>query len=124
MFDHVGLAVTDFAKSKAFYEKALAPFGYKLLFGEDGVYAGFGSDRPQFWISQGDAEHPIVTGAHVAFSCKNRESVDAFHAAAIAAGAKDNGAPGLRPEYHENYYGAFVHDLDGNNIEAVCHRPE
>lgn len=121
MFDHVGFAVTDFVKSKAFYNKALEPLGYKFLFGEDGIYAGFGGDRPQFWISQGDAQHPVVTGAHVAFSCANKELVDAFYHAAIAAGGKDNGRPGLRPEYHEHYYGAFVHDLDGNNIEAVCH---
>ena len=119
MFDHITITVSDFQQSKAFYEACLAPFGYRSLFGEDGVYAGFGSTRPQFWISQRDDTHPTVTKTHIAFSCSTRELVDAFYTAAIAAGGKDNGKPGLRPEYHENYYGAFVIDPDGNNIEAV-----
>jgi catechol 2,3-dioxygenase-like lactoylglutathione lyase family enzyme len=123
MFDHIGLRVSNFAQSKAFYEKALAPLESKPLFGEDGAYFGFGKDRPRFWISQSDEERPASRGLHVAFACSTRALVDAFYAAALAAGGKDNGKPGLRPEYHEHYYGAFVLDPDGNNIEAVCHLP-
>lgn len=123
MFDHVGLRVTDFAQSKTFYEKALLPLEYKPLFGEDGLYFGFGKDRPQFWISQADGERPATKGAHIALACPTHALVDAFYEAAIAAGGKDNGKPGPRPEYHEHYYGAFILDPDGNNIEAVCHTP-
>lgn len=119
MLDHITINVTDYAKSKAFYEKALAPLGMRMLYEvEEGVACGFGKDRPQFWISVADAEHPHTT-AHIAFACANHDEVKAFYDAAIAAGGKDNGAPGPRPEYHENYYGGFVHDLDGNNIEGV-----
>jgi catechol 2,3-dioxygenase-like lactoylglutathione lyase family enzyme len=127
MLDHIGFTVTDFARSKAFYERALAPLGVRIVKqvtlsedGEDG-YAGFGIDRPQFWIGTGK---PLIGRLHVAFAAKNRAEVRAFHEAAIAAGGKDNGAPGLRPHYHENYYGAFVLDPDGHNIEAVNHLPE
>ncbi len=119
MFDHITIHVSDFQKSKAFYEKSLAPLGYKVIAGEEGIYSGFGDKRPQFWISQSDELHPHVTGVHIAFSCANRELVDAIYHAAIDAGGKDNGKPGLRPKYHENYYGAFFIDPDGNNIEAV-----
>ncbi len=120
MLDHVGLVVSDYAGSKRFFERALAPLGYTLLM-EFGTVAGFGADgKPDFWIAQG-APAPSV---HVAFSSSDRATVDAFHAAAIAAGGRDNGPPGLRPQYHPNYYGAFAFDPDGNNIEAVCHRPE
>jgi catechol 2,3-dioxygenase-like lactoylglutathione lyase family enzyme len=126
MLDHVGYAVTDFAKSKAFYLKIFAPLGVKLLMeiGEDvtggGEHAGFGITKPDFWIGTGKA---AISGVHVAFEAKSRADVDAFYKAAMAAGAGDNGPPGLRPHYHEHYYGAFVLDPDGNNIEAVCHRP-
>ncbi len=127
MLDHIGFTVTDFARSKAFYERALAPLGVRIVKqvtlsedGEDG-YAGFGIDRPQFWIGTGK---PLIGRLHVAFAAKSRAEVRAFHEAAIAAGGKDNGAPGLRPHYHENYYGAFVLDPDGHNIEAVNHLPE
>jgi|SRR5271166_789126 len=119
MLDHIGLVVSDFSKSKSFYERALAPLGYQKLMEFDGA-AGFGMDgKPDFWISQGKPQQPV----HVAFAASERKIVDAFHQAATSAGARDNGAPGLRTQYHPSYYGAFVHDPDGNNIEAVCHKP-
>lgn len=121
MLDHVGLEVSDFEASKEFFEKALEPLGIRPLMEIGGVAAGFGDDRkPYFWIA---ARGPVSSGTHVAFAAETRELVDAFHAAALAAGGRDNGAPGSRPQYHEGYYGAFVLDLDGNNIEAVCHHP-
>lgn len=123
MFDHIGIRVTNFGKSKACYEQALAPLGIKPLFGEEGVFYGFGKERPQFWISASTGDQTASHGAHIAFACESRLLVDQFYEAAIAAGARDNGKPGLRPEYHEHYYGAFVLDEDGNNIEAVCHNP-
>ncbi|HEX2567918.1 MAG TPA: VOC family protein [Polyangia bacterium] len=124
MLDHIGIKVRDYNKSREFYRVALAPLGYSLLmeFPEQGppIYAGFGADgKPDFWISQGEQVAPI----HFAFVLDDRKAVDAFHAAALKAGAKDNGPPGLRTEYHPNYYGAFVLDPDGNNVEAVCHKP-
>jgi catechol 2,3-dioxygenase-like lactoylglutathione lyase family enzyme len=128
MIDHLGLPVKDYQTSLAFYTKALAPLGVKPLFevtqemtGTDDCYTGFGITKPDFWISPG--KNP-PTGVHLAFTAKDRATVDAFYKEAIAAGGKDNGAPGLRPIYHEHYYGAFVRDPDGNNIEAVCHAPE
>jgi catechol 2,3-dioxygenase-like lactoylglutathione lyase family enzyme len=118
MLDHVGLAVSDFAKSKSFFERALAPLGYKCLMEFPGA-AGFGREgKPDFWISQGSKSNPT----HVAFAASQRSIVDSFHKAATGAGGKDNGKPGLRKEYHPTYYGAFVLDPDGNNIEAVCHQ--
>jgi len=126
MIDHVGFSVSDYARAKAFYERALAPLGYTLIMEataqETGQpAAGFGSGgKPDFWI--GD-EGGLNRSLHIAITAKDRAAVDAFYRAAIAAGAKDNGAPGLRPQYHANYYGAFVIDPDGHNIEAVCHSP-
>ncbi len=127
MLDHIGFAVTDFERSQRFYERALAPLSIKLLMsvareqtGAD-AHAGFGSNgKAYFWIGDSRAR---ATGVHVAFAGATRAEVDAFYLAAIAAGGRDNGAPGLRPHYHANYYGAFVLDPDGNNIEAVCHAP-
>ena len=120
MIDHVSLHVSDVARSKAFYAEALRPLGYEVVMEFDSV-AGFGvQGKPDFWIGGGEPTAPI----HVAFASPDRATVDAFHEAALAAGAKDNGPPGLRPHYHEQYYGAFVHDPDGNNVEAVCHRAE
>ena len=127
MIDHTGLTVTDLAKSTAFYRAALAPIGYHLLLelpaavtGTDDV-AGFGMPpKPDFWIAAGTPNRPPI---HVAFRVTERALVDAFYAAALAAGGRDNGAPGPRPHYHENYYGAFVLDPDGHNIEVVCHEP-
>jgi catechol 2,3-dioxygenase-like lactoylglutathione lyase family enzyme len=121
MLDHLGLTVSDYARSKRFYESALAPLGYGVIMEFRGAIAGLGAaGKPDFWISQGDAGNRI----HVAFASPDRATVDAFYQAAIAAGGTDNGGPGLRPEYHPNYYGAFVFDPDDNNIEAVCHAPE
>src|SRR5258707_801538 len=126
MIDHIGFPVADYARSKAFYEKALAPLGYAMIMEvrqdvNDSPAAGFGAaGKPDFWIG---GEGGIERVLHIAFAAQDRAAVDAFHRAAIAAGARDNGAPGLRPHYHPNYYGAFVLDPDGHNIEAVCHRP-
>jgi len=128
MIDHIGYSVRDLAASKAFYDKALAPIGYRLILevteemtGGHGAHAGFGDSRPDFWIGTGK---PPTTSFHIAFGVTSRAQVDAFYKAAIEAGGRDNGKPGLRPEYHETYYGAFVLDPDGNNVEAVCHEPE
>ena len=126
ILDHVGYPVTDFDMAKTFYTKALAPLGIKPIMevtkemtgGSEHV--GFGIDKPDFWIGTGPTR---MSGVHVAFIAKDRAAVEAFYKAALAAGGKDNGAPGLRPHYHKDYYGAFVFDLDGNNIEAVCHLP-
>lgn len=128
MIDHLGFPVSDYARSKAFYAKALAPLGYTLVMEIGGEHteseapaAGFGADgKPDFWIG---GEGGLKGVLHVAIVAKDRAAVDAFHRAAIAAGAKDNGAPGLRPHYHETYYAAFVLDPDGHNVEAVCHAP-
>jgi catechol 2,3-dioxygenase-like lactoylglutathione lyase family enzyme len=123
--DHVAISTADYAKSLAFYEAALAPLGIKTHMkfeGEEGNVAGLGSDQPFLWIGDGGA----LTGGrvHIALSADSRAQVDAFYAAAMAAGARDNGPPGLRPHYHATYYAAFVYDPDGHNIEAVCHKPE
>jgi catechol 2,3-dioxygenase-like lactoylglutathione lyase family enzyme len=127
MIDHTGVAVSDFSRSKRFYEAALAPIGYRLIMElpaavtKSSDVAGFGEPpKPDFWIHGGTPNRPPV---HVAFRVERRELVDAFHRAALAAGGTDNGAPGLRPHYHPDYYGAFVLDPDGHNIEAVCHAP-
>ena len=129
ILDHISLTVSDYSKSKSFYEKALAPLGIKPIM-EFGKACGFGKDgKPEFWIGEGPAsfqkpEHLAkITPNHVAFTTMKRADVDAFYKAALAAGAKDFGAPGLRPHYHPNYYGAFVLDPDGHDIEAVYHGP-
>ena len=120
MLDHVGIPVSDFERSKRFYEQALSPLGYGLIMEPRRGAAGLGrSGKPDFWIFRGEP----ASAVHVAFAADDRASVDAFHEAAIAAGGNDNGRPGLRPEYHPTYYGAFVLDPDGNNIEAVSHGP-
>ena len=129
MLDHVGFAVADAERSRAFYEATLAPLGITLIMSvtpeqteSGGTAHGFGSNgKPYFWF--GDNER-VGEGNHIAFAAESRAIVDAFYAAAIAAGGRDNGPPGLRPHYHPDYYGAFVLDPDGMNIEAVCHRPE
>ena len=120
MIDHIGFAVSDFARAKAFYTTALAPLGYALVM-DVGHAAGFGTDgKPDFWIGdEGEMGKPL----HVAIRAKDRKTVDAFYAAAMKAGARDNGPPGIRAHYHPDYYGAFVLDADGHNIEAVCHDP-
>jgi catechol 2,3-dioxygenase-like lactoylglutathione lyase family enzyme len=121
IIDHIGLAVSDYERSKEFYSKALAPLGIQLLMEVENA-AGFGkAGKPEFWFgARGGAVRPM----HVAFVTESRREVNAFYDAAIAAGGKDNGAPGLREIYHPDYYGAFVLDPDGNNIEAVCHLPD
>jgi catechol 2,3-dioxygenase-like lactoylglutathione lyase family enzyme len=128
MIDHIGLAVKDMDRAKAFYMGALKPLGIGVIMevtaeqtGAD-AHAGFGKDdKAFFWIGTGNKPRG---GAHVAFTAQARADVDSFYRAALAAGGQDNGAPGPRPHYHEHYYGAFVLDPDGNNIEAVCHRPD
>jgi catechol 2,3-dioxygenase-like lactoylglutathione lyase family enzyme len=128
MIDHTGIIVSDFERSRTFYTAALDTIGYKLLLefpssvtGSTNV-AGFGvPPKADFWISQGTPNSPRV---HVAFRVSTRALVDAFHRAALATGGTDHGAPGLRPHYHSNYYGAFVLDPDGHNIEPLCHEPE
>jgi catechol 2,3-dioxygenase-like lactoylglutathione lyase family enzyme len=118
MIDHIKLHVADAERSKAFYAAALAPLGYRVVMEPvPGRVVGMGTRFPDFWLAQSDA--PTV--AHVALRADDRAAVDAFHAAALAAGGRDNGGPGLRPQYHPGYYGAFVFDPDGNNVEAVHH---
>jgi catechol 2,3-dioxygenase-like lactoylglutathione lyase family enzyme len=122
MLDHVGINVSDFARSRDFYERALAPLGVTLLMEPMPGAGGFGDDgKPWFWIVE--QRQPTTENVHVAFAAPDRATVDAFHDAALEAGGTDNGAPGVREIYHPNYYGAFVRDPDGNNVEAVCHRP-
>ena len=125
MIDHVSVLVSDFARSRAFYAQALAHTGHSKLVelpdprGGGAPAAGFcHADGSDFWIRQGEATRPPV---HIAFRVPSRAAVDAFYEAAIAAGGRDNGAPGSRPHYHADYYGAYVLDPDGHNIEAVCH---
>jgi catechol 2,3-dioxygenase-like lactoylglutathione lyase family enzyme len=127
MIDHTGINVSNFEKSKEFYANSLAPLGYQLVKEFDASdtgftsVAGFGIDgKPDFWILQGEVNTPRV---HVAFHAETREMVHAFYEAALEVGGRDHGAPGLRTHYHPDYYGAFILDPDGHNIEAVCHRP-
>jgi catechol 2,3-dioxygenase-like lactoylglutathione lyase family enzyme len=128
MLDHIGITVTDFERSKAFYEKALAPLAITLMkevsAAQTGAnaHAGFGKDgKPFFWIGTGSRPSGPL---HIALVAPRRSDVDAFHRAAMDAGGTDRGSPGLRPQYHPDYFGAFVLDPDGNNIEAVCHKPK
>lgn len=128
MIDHTGLIASDFARSKAWCTNALAAVGYALLMEfprGDTTVAGFGATatgKPDFWLVGATADRPATKPSlHIAFGVGNRAQVDAFHAAALAAGGRDNGAPGVRAQYHPSYHGAFVLDPDGNNIEAVCH---
>ncbi len=127
MIDHTGVVVSDFERSKSFYQSTLSAIGYELLAefpasvtGHTDV-AGFGEEgKPDFWISKGTPNQPPI---HVAFRVNDRKLVDDFYSAALKANGRDNGKPGLRTHYHPNYYGAFVLDPDGHNIEAVCHQP-
>lgn len=120
IIDHIGFAISNYDKSKTFYVQALAPLKIQLVAEVHG-WAGFGKkDKPEFWFGEAaKANGPM----HIAFLAESREQVDQFYEAAIKAGATDNGKPGVREMYHPNYYGAFVIDLDGHNIEAVCHDP-
>ncbi|MBB4007425.1 VOC family protein [Allorhizobium taibaishanense] len=128
MIDHMNIKVADFERAKAFYDAAFAPLGASLLYMVPEEYSngvkmgGYGREKPVYWLYEGTP--PEGYHQHIAFAAEDRAAVDAFYHAAIAAGGKDNGAPGLRPHYHPNYYGAFVFDPDGNNIEAVCHKAE
>ena len=129
MLDHIGFSVSDLNRSRRFYEKALAPLGIEKIMEVTAeqtggnAHVGFGEQgKPYFWIG-GRSDTALSGCLHVAFVAANRAAVEAFHRAALAAGGKDNGAPGLRPHYHANYYGAFVVDPDGHNVEAVCHKP-
>ncbi|MGV2129675.1 VOC family protein [Agrobacterium vitis] len=128
MIDHMNIKVADFERAKAFYDAAFAPLGASLLYMVPPEYSkgvkmgGYGRERPVYWLHEGTPPHGYHQ--HIAFTANSRAEVDAFYSAAIAAGGKDNGPPGLRPHYHPDYYGAFVFDLDGNNIEAVCHKSE
>lgn len=128
MIDHTGVNMSNPVASRRFYEQALAPLGYSVMVEipvqhtGGAVVLGLGvPPKPDFWLSQGSPQHPHV---HIAFRAETRAQVDAFYQAAIAAGGTDNGPPGLRPHYHKDYYGAFVLDPDGHNIEACCHTPE
>ncbi len=129
MLDHIGLGVSDYERARAFYAAALAPLGASLVMevspdlpGVEARAAGFGRDgKPDLWLGEEGRTEPPV---HIAITARSRAEVDAFHRAALAAGARDNGAPGLRPHYHPDYYAAFVLDPDGHNLEAVCHAPE
>lgn len=127
MIDHIGINVSDISKSKEFYKQALGALKYELLMElgpemtKSTAVAGFGENKkPDFWIS----ESKNIAHSHVCFRARNRNKVDEFYRAAITAGGKDNGRPGIREMYHPDYYGAFVLDPDGHNIEAVCHDPE
>lgn len=119
MIDHISLNVSNLAASKAFYVAALAPLGYGVLMEFPGVVGLGAGGKPDLWLNEGKA-----SPSHIAILAPNRAAVAAFHAAALAAGGKDNGGPGPRPQYHPGYYGAFVHDPDGYNLEAVTHTPE
>lgn len=136
MLDHMTFRVTDIARTKSFYSAALAPLGYTVCFEgkHDSNILGFAFPDPaepdgkkvDTWFIDGPSPYsgpPATTGCHLAWRAASRAQVDAFYKAALAAGGKDNGPPGLRPHYHPNYYGAFVIDPEGNNIEAVCHLP-
>jgi len=120
LIDHIGLAISSYEKSKAFYSAALAPLGAELVMELPDRWCGFGSNgKAEFWFGE---DPTVQQPMHIAFVAQNRVQVDEFYKAAIAAGAQDNGKPGIREIYHPHYYGAFVIDLDGHNIEAVCHR--
>ena len=129
MLDHISLGTANLARARKFYDAALKPLGYKMVLPVPGYGYGYGGAKgdAKFWIGLPLAKRRkprASAGTHVAFVAENRKAVDAFYKAAIRAGAKDNGRPGLRPEYHANYYGAFVFDPEGHAIEAVCHKPE
>ena len=119
MVEHVAVNVTDWEAAKRFYEAVLGPLGYRIVYEEEGALAYFADERA---LDFGIGRREPVGGAHVAFGIADREGVDRFYEAGLAAGGRDNGPPGLRPQYAPDYYAAFVLDPDGNNIEAVCHR--
>src|SRR5438034_11535778 len=120
MLDHLGVKVKDLASSRRFYTAALAPLGFTVQYEDEAAVAFGPQGAPAFWLGQGEPRG----SAHIAFAAKDRAAVNAFHTAAVPAGGKDNGGPGLRPDYHATYYAAFVTDPDGNNVEAVCHEAQ
>jgi catechol 2,3-dioxygenase-like lactoylglutathione lyase family enzyme len=127
MLDHISLGTADLDRARQFYDAALKPLGYERVFEGHGFGYGVSGGAPKFWIALPLARRrkpKACAGSHVAFQAESRKAVDAFYRAAIKSGGKDNGKPGLRPEYHENYYGAFVIDPEGHAIEACCHKPE
>ena len=129
MIDHIGIRTTRFPAANAFYQSVMAAMGGGQKMAVPMEYTGgkhivgFGRDMPVFWLTEVD-DATNGSPQHIAFAARNRSEVNAFHKAALAAGGRDNGGPGLRPQYHPDYYGAFAFDPDGNNIEAVCHKPE
>lgn len=125
ILDHIGIIVSDFTRSRAFYDRALVPLDIAPV-KTYGLATGYGrGPKPDFWIGQRreDSASERITAVHVCFAARSHAEVDAFYAAALAAGGRDNGGPGLRPQYHANYYGAFVLDPDGHNVEAAFHGP-
>jgi catechol 2,3-dioxygenase-like lactoylglutathione lyase family enzyme len=127
IIDHIAINVADYPRAKAFYAEALAPLGITLLM-EFGAAAGFGRDKkPELWLAGAKSDFQtaeqieVITPVHICLAARSREEVDAFHTAALAAGGRDNGAPGIRAHYHPGYYGAFALDPDGHNVEAVFH---
>jgi len=125
MIDHISIGVSDYKRAQAFYKAVLKPLGYtpRMSFGESTGYGTPG--KLFFWIGTPEYSGPIQgAGTHVAFTAPDRKSVDAFYKAALKQGATDNGKPGLRPDYHRDYYGAYFRDPDGNKLCVVCHRPE
>ena len=129
MIDHISLGIANLSRARKFYDQALKPLGIRMVFAVPGYGYGYGlaKDAPKFWIGLPLAKRrkaKACAGSHVAFMAETRKAVDAFYKAAIKAGGKDNGKPGLRPQYHANYYGAFVIDPEGHAIEACCHKPE
>ena len=130
MIDHMGIRVCDLAASRRFYDASFAAMGGGMRFQVPMEHTGgttvmgYGRERPVFWLTEVDPGTTAAAPQHIAFAARNRAEVDAFHKAALAAGGRDNGGPGLRVQYHKDYYGAFAFDPDGNNIEAVCHQPE
>lgn len=133
MIDHFSLAVTDLPRSREFYDTVLATLGHRRVMDMEGdgfAACGYGASEHEasFWIGVGLGPEPVPTpqppvGQHIAFTARDRDAVDTFHRAALVIGGGDNGKPGLRPEYHPNYYAAFIIDPDGYHIEAVCHQP-
>lgn len=120
MFDHVTLRVKNLGKAKKFYTDSLGALGFKVLYDSEGSIGLGDGKAPTVWIAE---DKPVTAAMHLAFTSPDRKKVDAFHAAAVAAGGRDNGKPGPRPDYGPNYYAAFAYDPDGNNIEVVCHKP-
>ena len=123
MIDHLSIGVADLERARAFYDAVLPSIGYGRRRTDDHS-SGYGNERDVFWVNDADAPRGNSPAGHIAFTAPSRSAVNDFHRVALGAGAKDNGAPGLRPQYHDNYYAAFVIDPDGHKIEAVCHRPE